>query len=85
LKDLKSTMPDLALSEGKYPMVECSSWADYAKDRGATFLRDWHFEDRPYLDEKENLSDYSFVTPEHTLSEALKSLDMWMKHEPGWN
>ena len=50
LKVLHKTKPNLTKNEGKYPFVECATWADIVKDKGKSGWQDeWHYMRRPLV------------------------------------
>jgi hypothetical protein len=44
--------------EGDYPVVECATFADEIKAKGASWQSGWHFVDTPYLDEGGDVHDF---------------------------
>lgn len=84
LKVFKSHYPSLTSKEGKYPFVECASFADEIKMEGGGFQSGWHFHDQEYLDMGGKPEDYQFVEPTENVTEALKAIIKWFKKEAGF-
>ena len=83
LKYLEDDDPDKVPKEGKYPLVECATWADDIKYHGGMWQQSWHFLDRPWYDEG-TAGDYDYKPPKQNITDALNAMTMWINHESGY-
>ena len=85
LSVLKKSDPSYTDHEGKYPFVECSTFADKIKYKGGSYQSPWHFIDQAYLDQGGTIKDFPDFQPDvHNVTEALASIRMWMTAEEGY-
>ena len=77
---LKEIHPDITKSEKDHPFTECATFADEIKGEGMNWQSNWHFVDRPYLDQGGTIDDYPDFKPEDVkVYEALDSLTKFLK------
>lgn len=77
--------PDLTYTEGDYPFVECSVFADNIKSKGGSFQSEWHFVDTPFLDEGGSVNDYpGFKVETETVSKAIPAIVDWLTGASGY-
>jgi len=82
LKYLHTSDPDGTAKEGKYPLVECATYADDIKYHGGMWQQWWHFLDSPWYDEGDK--DLPYKPPTHNITEALDALVAWINKESGY-
>jgi hypothetical protein len=82
LSILKKSDPKWTIKEGKYPFVECTTFADDIKYKGGSYQSMWHFIDTPFLDQGGDISDFpDFKIEEHTVVDVLGGLVDWINKE----
>jgi hypothetical protein len=81
---LKKSDPSWTSKEVNHPFVECVTFADDIKAKGASWQADWHFVDTPFLDEGGKISDYNFTPDAHNATEAIKGLVSWFNLDSGY-
>ena len=82
LKVLEESDPSYTSEEGKYPMVECVTFADDIKYKGGSYQSSWHFIDQPYLDDGGTVADYpEFIPDTHNVTEAISAITNWINKE----
>lgn len=85
LRVYKSAHPDMTKSEGDFPFVECSTFADEIKGKGGAFQSGWHFVDTPYLDQGGSVDDYpQFKFEEDNISKVIPGIVDWLKGSSGY-
>lgn len=79
LKIYKNARPDMIVSEGNYPFVECATFADEIKEKNGTWQSNWHFIDTPYLDEGGSINDYPlFKFDNETVDKSINDIASWL-------
>ena len=74
-----SSNQSLIRSEGSYPFVECSTFADQLKETGQKWQNNWHFVDTPYLDQGGDLKDYpNFKYDPDSIVRAIENINNWL-------
>ena len=69
----------MIVSEGNYPFVECSTFADELKEKNGTWQSNWHFIDTPYLDEGGSINDYPlFKYDNETVDKSIEYITNWI-------
>lgn len=85
LKPLTQSDPSWTKSEGNHPMVECATFADEIKGKGARWQSGWHFVDTPYLDGGDTIDNYpDFKFEEHNATNVIQELAAWFRKDPGY-
>lgn len=73
--------PDLVKEENN-PFTECATFADDIKGKGYTFQSNWHYINKPYLDEEgTTLDDFTFTQPTEDVVGALDAYTKFLKGE----
>lgn len=82
LKTYSKGHPDMIVSEGTYPFVECATFADQIKGQGMAWQSNWHFKDTPYLDEGGSVNDYPNFKPDpNTVDLAIADIMNWLMNK----
>ena len=84
-KKLLSVLPHINPKEKDFPFVECASLADDIKYRGGSWQSDWHFVDKPWLDQGGKPEDYpEFVNNWKNLTMAIPQIVDWLRLQNGY-
>lgn len=74
-----ATTPDMTKLERDYPFVECATFADEIKGKGATWQSGWHFIDTPYFDQGGSAKDFPlFKFDEEHIGLVIPALIDWL-------
>jgi hypothetical protein len=65
----------------KYPLVECSTFADLIKKGSGIFQKTWHYVDHPLVNPGDDIKNYKPEKEEHNIIEALNVIVAWFRNE----
>ncbi len=82
---LLNVLPHINSKEKDFPFVECASLADDIKYKGGSWQSDWHFVDKPWLDQGGQPQDYpEFVNNWKNLTMAIPQIVDWLRLQNGY-